>query len=471
MYENTFVEGISLYINLMILSQEIISEVQNFLQPALSKELSRLQEQWDSLSQTLTDLENKKSNETDPDKLLKLLKLDELIEENDKQRKTIEQKKEKIEEQLYACKKRRVPFEPFLDKKVIEDIIHQQPSLSLVNQSFYDAFYTRLTEVKKRLDKQGIKPRAILLTGGASKMDFIRDLCRKVFPNSPYQPDTEPEFAIARGLARYGRLHIRSQRFKNDIISYLKQDIQIIIENNLPNLLDSLASKLAKEIVRGVLKPRLKSWCSGSIKTINNLESDITHSAKSYLEGNEARKLIGSQINQWLLNDIFQEIVEQTKPICKEYHLPLSVIKNQGIDFNVDTANLGQISVGDPTILAPAIAAIMGVVIAIVIRFIGIFGIVGWIMGAFIGVFTAIGSKEQIEKFIKSADIPKWIRDLVSDAMLEQFGEERIPELAEEIRNTLADDSELEPKLVRNITLWVNNAVQEQVEKAKLLIA
>jgi hypothetical protein len=92
-------------------------------------------------------------------------------------------------------------------------------------------------------------------------------------------------------------------------------------------------------------------------------------------------------------------------------------------------------------------------------------------MGAFIGVFTAIGSKEQIEKFIKSADIPKWIRDLVSDAMLEQFGEERIPELAEEIRNTLADDSELEPKLVRNITLWVNNAVQEQVEKAKLLIA
>ena len=67
------------------------------------------------------------------------------------------------------------------------------------NERFLEELHDRYTEYARTQDA------LIMLTGGASQMDFIRKAVSAYFPNHKIDYDNHPELSIGKGLAYYGR--------------------------------------------------------------------------------------------------------------------------------------------------------------------------------------------------------------------------------------------------------------------------
>jgi len=76
-----------------------------------------------------------------------------------------------------------------------------QPLPELGHKSWIQSFREAVSEAKEKLEQQGIVTKVVLMTGGASRMQFTRQIC-EFFPESQVRPDPEPERCIALGLAR-----------------------------------------------------------------------------------------------------------------------------------------------------------------------------------------------------------------------------------------------------------------------------
>jgi molecular chaperone DnaK (HSP70) len=109
-------------------------------------------------------------------------------------------------------------------------------------QSFREA----VDEAKEKLDQQGIVPKVVLMTGGASRMKFTRELCEKIFPEPETQvrPDPEPERCIALGLARVGRWDLRATAFKEELNKLFdSKKLDELIDRHIPELIELLISR------------------------------------------------------------------------------------------------------------------------------------------------------------------------------------------------------------------------------------
>lgn len=82
---------------------------------------------------------------------------------------------ESINEQIY--------FIPQVNKLLIEEILNQ-PLAELGLQSWIKTFGESLNEAKEKLEKLGVVPKLVLMTGGASRMKFTHILCQEMFPRA-----------------------------------------------------------------------------------------------------------------------------------------------------------------------------------------------------------------------------------------------------------------------------------------------
>ena len=66
------------------------------------------------------------------------------------------------------------------------------------------------------------RPSLVLMTGGASRMPFARDIARELFGADRVVIGTEPELAIARGSALAGQIGFRAAGFRADVAELLE---------------------------------------------------------------------------------------------------------------------------------------------------------------------------------------------------------------------------------------------------------
>ncbi len=372
---------------------------------------------------------------------------------------------------------RKYSFEPFVNGEIIREIL-KQPLPELGDKSWPDAFRDQLKQVKQNLEKEGIKPSAILLTGGASKMRFIPQVCKAVFPDSPYKPDGEPELCIARGLARWGRVDVHTARFMEEVNQFLDKEVEGIVGNQIPALRDLLADVLVDGLLDEVLKPCLRSWRNGYITTLNELESRIMSKAKDWLQGNEAKKRITNKVSEWL-NKIGKELGEKTNPICRKYGLDPGQLAPQPVDLNPDTGNFsGSMTIGDPTVITGitvfVVDVVVGFVSLVIIGFLAdiliILGPIGAIIGL-LSLFIAVGvGHDAAEEWIKDRNIPKSVRGWVSDEKISNIGQEKKPELRAKIQEMLTQDQTWSHKIIQGTTQGLRVVVKEQADGARLLL-
>ncbi|HEY9693537.1 MAG TPA: hypothetical protein V6D15_15110 [Oculatellaceae cyanobacterium] len=378
---------------------------------------------------------------------------------------------ESINEQIY--------FIPQVNKSVMEDILNQ-PLPELENKSWMDTFRYAVNEAKEKLEQQGIVPKVLLMTGGASRMKFTRFICSEIFPEPETQvrPDPEPERCIALGLARVGRWDLRAAAFKQEVNQLLDSNkLKNLIEKHIPELIDLLTKPLVDGLIANAVKLTLKDWQSNKIRTLADLEIAMKQRAEEWITTSGAQQIVKSQSVAWFNSKIQPELAQETDPICQMYQIPRSSLRfEEGIDPAVVNPDL---SIGD-AILAETVGFIINVVIgsgtvgsilALILT-----GHLTWpivlVYGASVLAAGVEITRSKTQQAIKTnVDVPSWSRSLLlGDNKIDSICQEIRPELEKVLKEQLTGNQAAFDQLIEKVGQGLKSALSSKVQEAIILI-
>ena len=378
---------------------------------------------------------------------------------------------ESINEQIY--------FIPQVNKLMMEEILNQ-PFAELGNQSWIQSFRKAVVEGKGKLEKEGIAPKVVLMTGGASRMKFTRQICEEIFPEHETQvrPDPEPERCIALGLARVGRWDLRATAFKEEVNKLFDSNkLKDLIKKHIPELIELLTKPLSDALIQNAIKLGLKDWQSNKLRTLDDLESSMRQRANDWLKNDEARQLINAKCIAWFNSKIQPDLAAETDPICRKFQISRSSLRfEEGIDPGVVNPEL---SIGD-AILGDTVAFIVSVVIGSgtlgsIITLI-LTGHLAWPIALIYGVSVLAAGVEltrsKIQKTIKTnVDIPSLFRSsLLSDSKIETICEQTTPELEKVLKEQLTGNQEAFDQLIEKVGQELKTALNIKAQEAIILI-
>jgi molecular chaperone DnaK (HSP70) len=378
---------------------------------------------------------------------------------------------ESINEQIF--------FIPQVNRLVMEEILNQ-PLPELEGKSWMQSFREAVDEAKEKLDQQGIVPKVVLMTGGASRMKFTRELCEKIFPEPETQvrPDPEPERCIALGLARVGRWDLRASAFKEELNKLFEsKKLNELIERHIPEFIELLTKPLSESLIENAVKPSLKDWQKNKIRTLADLESSMKSGAEQWLKSDRAQQIIKNKSVTWFNSKIQPDLAQETDPICRKFQIPRSSLRfEEGIDPGVVNADL---SIGD-AILADTVAFIVNVVIGggtigSIIALI-LTGHLTWPIVLIYGVSVLAAGVEltrsKVQQAIKEkVDIPSWTRSsFLNDSKIDDICERIKPELEEVLRKQLTENRQAFDELIAKVGQELKKALNAKAEEAVILI-
>ncbi|MBN3886480.1 MAG: Hsp70 family protein [Nostoc sp. JL34] len=378
---------------------------------------------------------------------------------------------ESINEQIY--------FIPQVNKLLMEEILNQ-PLPELENHSWIKSFRNSLKEAKEKLEKLGIVPQLVLMTGGASRMKFTHVLCQEMFPEPEtlLRPDPEPERCIAMGLARVGRWDLRAAAFKQEVNKlFTSNKLKGLIEKHIPELIESLTKPLTDGLIVNAVKPALKDWQKNKIRTLADLEIALIGRAEQWLKSERAVQIINYQCAYWFSNKIQPDLAAQTDPICRKFQIPRSSLRfEDSIDPNFVNPEL---QIGD-AILADTVAFIVNVVIgggavASIITLI-LTGHLTWpialVYGASVMAAGMELNRKTVQEVIKTkVDVPSWIRsNFLSDKKIEDMCEQIKPELEKVLQEQLTANQEAFDKLIVKVEQGLQKSLSTKVQSCIILI-
>jgi len=378
---------------------------------------------------------------------------------------------ESINEQIF--------FIPQVNRLVMEEILNQ-PLPELGDKSWMQCFREAVSEATEKLDQQGIVPKVVLMTGGASRMKFTREICEEIFPEpeSQVRPDPEPERCIALGLARVGRWDLRASAFKEEIDKVFdSKKLKEIIERHIPELIELLTKPLSESLIENAVKPSLKDWQKNKIRTLGDLESSMKSGAEQWLKSDRAQQIIKNKSVTWFNSKIQPDLGAETDPICRKFQIPRSSLRfEEGIDPGMVNADL---SIGD-AILADTVAFIVNVVIGggtigSIIALI-LTGHLTWPIVLIYGVSVLAAGVEltrsKVQQAIKEkVDIPSWTRSsFLNDSKIDDICERIKPELEEVLRKQLTENRQAFDELIAKVGQELKKALNTKAEEAVILI-
>jgi hypothetical protein len=352
------------------------------------------------------------------------------------------------------------------------------PLAKLGGRTWREAYRQDLAEVAAVMGKA---PDAVLLTGGASRMHFVLDIAREQFGAGKVMLGTEPESAIARGLALAGRINLDAAGFLQDIAALVDgNQIETLVTERLPKFADRLGAAAADGITSRHIIPAFRDWREGRIETLNQVAEQIAKKVEKELK-DPANTVVAKAFAKWF-NDLRPDLEELTRPICTRWHLPATAMRLPEIDISSrdwkiqrpDTTvatdlleNLAHVING--VIASVVSATLLGAGVAIIAST-GPFAVVVLAVGVWVAL--AYGTDKAKEK-AKDYNIPLWIRQLRSErglvAKLEQNATTQEKELAQELaRQFLKDGGQ---GMVAEISKSIAAQFGKLADDAKLLVS
>lgn len=316
----------------------------------------------------------------------------------------------------------RIYFDIDIYKKDMEEILHT-PIRQLNNLGWYEAFQQSLVRAKE-LTKNN-PPSLIILTGGASRMNFTVQLCEVVFQKAYVKRGREPECAIARGLALAGRIDKKMSLFREEIDEVLtdREKFREILERKLPDLIRSITPKLTDKLI-DFTAIYYERWRSGSIDTLKECQEETIIHFNQWMKSKEGVQYIAPEVSAWL-KDVSRELDKYTNPICRKYG-----VGSGSLNIDIDNpeninANIMENPAGDLyNHLAGITSVIGGVLVAGLLGGGGhallLAGPLGWIIGLILGIVLIGGAfgwaKERVNEWVASTNINKLLRRTVFPA-------------------------------------------------------
>ena len=358
----------------------------------------------------------------------------------------------------------------------------QHPDKELREFDWPSVFRKELQQAREKTANN--PPRMILLTGGASQMDFILKCCKEVFPDAKIEMGAEPQFAIARGLAWAGRQDDKVEKFRKDI-KYVFESGQLqkaIQTDSLKKLIDGIVNFLVPELERVILSA-FRDWRNGAISTLNRMESATESRIKRYLEslkGPGAKKLGEKVIKDWIDTSVRPVVNDLFTPICEKAGIPDSSLRLSQ-DFSdhplhVRAMPSSDIEATDSLDNLSLIAAAIGsVIIATLLGGSGaallMSGPVGWILGLIIGAIVMFVGREAAMDMARDIDLPKLLRQMMtSEEKVRNKLQENRSELRRQLSTALRKNASAFDEMINGIAEMVKDELEQKAEKAEMLI-
>ncbi|MDR0967079.1 MAG: hypothetical protein LBM75_11400 [Myxococcales bacterium] len=394
------------------------------------------------------------------------------------------------EEKTKNANGKKVVFDPeIMTGPEILKLINKTPLVDLDGhwETWPQAFTNELIKVRKHMHAEGqsAKVDLILLTGGASRMGFIREKCKEIFLDSDIRMDDTPEFCIARGLARLGRIEIRTSNFQREIDAFCETTMRKRIERQIDVLYKDLAKSLTYSIIADV-KVEFDVWRKGTVSTIEQMGERIDNKINALIKSESFKGEINSAVSD-SIHSISTDLCSGVEKIQKKYGIETGGLINA---FNGSSIRVGSISICSFisdlmwSLLLPVISRIASIVIGIIWNTISailalLLGPIliatppGWVILGALGITYFLGKggvKEIMLEKMPGYDFPNWVRKLVSKDKVYSSINGKHSEIVSKIESELKKDSNLRKQLVDGIFKGFKKSLQEAADEAKLLI-
>lgn len=173
----------------------------------------------------------------------------------------------------------------------------------------------RLLENGLRREEIGV----VVLTGGASRMQPVRDLVKKCFTESKtlsFRFDTNPELCISRGLSCYGRIDVQTRHFEQEIDAFCEDQLWEILAKHYAST--KLVEIIGDEIAN-LTRSNLKCWRDKTIHA-DRIAYWIKKELRDWSQSDKLKNQIEKELER-LEKEISKEVNKSLKPICEKYGL------------------------------------------------------------------------------------------------------------------------------------------------------
>ena len=370
---------------------------------------------------------------------------------------------------------RGLQLEISLDDAAMERI-KNAPMAELGGRSFVAAFADRLSHVAQQI---GGLPDYIVITGGAARMQFVVDLIGKAFPNVRTIRGSEPELAVAKGLAWFGRSQLRSQAFQKDVEDLIAgAKLNDVVSRNIEDLFSRLAENLATALINRVLRDEIMAWRSGSTATLLDMEARAKQRMEAFLQSDAAREMVSGTTREWF-EEIRSQVQALTDPICLKYHLPTSVLEiSPDTHFSTKaplTSDLSGVVADDldqfGTVINAVVATVSGMVLGGATIALLHIPVLGHVLTG-IGVFVALMiGKEAMREQVKGWTIPSFLRRLVTEGKIDSKLTASLPELIGGLREGFGATEQTPPgglRLADRIAMQIGLGLRQRGDDAIL---
>lgn len=203
--------------------------------------------------------------------------------------------------------------DPYMEKVVGEDSVQilcdsrtpMSDSWKALCRTFFKEAAMRIGGASYSVTENGAEKRVpcglnvIVLTGGASRMAFIEELCREVFPNVHIYRETNPSHTVSNGLAWVAvsdeNLAACMENARREIDS-VRQCSADVLRSSIAGALFSRVAEIAKE--------RTWAWADRPEEkvSVRVLQDDLTACMNSAGVQSEMEAICRREIGQWKAN-------------------------------------------------------------------------------------------------------------------------------------------------------------------------
>ena len=343
----------------------------------------------------------------------------------------------------------------------IADRLQNDPAPGLDGKSFRQVFTQALQNIREETAER--LPELLFLTGGVSKMPMIRDWCREQFPESIVISGTEPEFAVARGLAWSGKIDEQLKGFRRELETLkASRTVEDIVSSHMNELYHAVVDALVEPLLVNAAVPVFSRWREGEIRRLSDTNVELEKEIEAFLKTETARSLMVRPVASWL-KVVADELEEYTVPLCVRHDVPYTALSLKSylpltqIDVKIDARNVFALEE-----ITWMIDSIISVIVGLLCGGSGVAlisgGPVGIIAGALISLLVLFLGKGKMEEALLSVDLPRPMRKLVPKHSLEG----RMDTIAASVRKNLFDSLEKEQN--DEITDRMTEEVSAQIE-------
>lgn len=397
----------------------------------------------------------------------------------------------KVKEQVYfdpSLKvKKTINFEDFIDDDELEDerfkLAFQPGELNemLRESGYLKEIEDAMVDYKNKfIPNQKIY--GVFLTGGASRMDFIKSLVSRCWnvPEEKVYRDQDPSLTISQGVAEVARMDLRTGGMDDSIEEAIDQlmDSDDLYNDFVDNFGYYLWDKVTDEVA-GIIN----YWKdSDENYSINDLKNGISNAVEEAVkeEAGQASGFIANAIVehtkeiQAMVDDIVKGYAKQGVSTSVTTTSGVSITQAPTINLNDTINSISQILIensndwGDT--IATAVGAGVGVGVSTAI--LGIAGPIGLFVGLGVLAYKWIFSEEETEEekrakaMAKSLDKEDRLKVFNS---LEEKWQDMCDSINESIQNALTNDESIKDN-INNAVQGVLNEYKENLKSARILI-